>query len=120
MRISDWSSDVCSSDPAARQQAAPSRDAGHDSSSSGSPSRRSRRIYVSAWSIIASTTEESTVKGWRARLSGCSRGKRERMACKDRERKSVVEGKSEKVRVDLDVCGYIKKKKKKNKYKSNK
>src|SRR3546814_18583355 len=89
MRISDWSSDVCSSDLARRHVGAPDR--------AGPDNRRRARL----WRIQrpAHAPEAADRKQWRR--SG-------RRAIRDR--KSVVSGKSVSVRVDLGGRRIIKKK----------
>src|SRR3546814_11951967 len=114
MRISDWSSDVCSSD-LGRAHAAPPPPAPprhRPPRSSPAPPCRRRRRAVGGY-------------GGRRRRSGscwawgigsfpplpCQRGKR---GPGPPDRKSVVEGKSVSVRVDLVGRRIIKKKKKNN------
>src|SRR3546814_16213850 len=105
MRISDWSSDVCSSDLELHSTS--------PNGVQGSLARlRARRGHVVA-----------TVRGERIGSFGCVRRGTPRAAPlkggvvlrSSRDRKSVVEGKSVSVRVDLGGRSIIKKKKTKNK-----
>src|SRR3546814_14153021 len=95
MRISDWSSDVCSSDLAVRRPAA-ARGAGGD------------RLPAAADGAI--------VRGGAGDGGGAGRGIARRKAARHRgvgawrDRKSVVSGKSVSVRVDLGGRRIIKKK----------
>src|SRR3546814_15570755 len=106
MRISDWSSDVCSSDL---------------TRSSRSRARRGASAGGSRWKRSGSSTFSSTVsRGSRWKLWNTKPMRRLRMslpASSSRvatERKSVVEGKRVYVRVDLGGRRIIKKKKIRN------
>src|SRR3546814_11682527 len=103
MRISDWSSDVCSSDLTAR-----------------SPSFASIHTGRANHSIPARSISRSTCRGLGAKLIGSPSVLRktispDRAWSKNRiasDRKSVVAGKSVSVRVDIGGRRIIKKKKK--------
>src|SRR3546814_687242 len=99
MRISDWSSDVCSSDLTGSRRTRRSSPA--------------RRAPVGRWSGGTRRTAGRSREGRVARGSGRparirARGA-SRPACRRTDRKSVVEGKSVSVRVDLGGGRSIKK-----------
>src|SRR3546814_11725746 len=97
MRISDWSSDVCSSDLAAPCPAnAWSKAERNRSNSRSRPTKPPRARRSSGF------PEESECEAERASGSTASSAAR--------DRKSVVEGKSGTVRVELGGCRDIKKK----------
>src|SRR3546814_18769320 len=98
MRISDWSSDVCSSDLA-----------------SGNDPRSPRNATIPRRRADAARVRNTRPRSW----SGCARtgagaagiAAKARPASRREDRKSVVEGKSGSVRVDLGGRRIIKKKK---------
>src|SRR3546814_10972498 len=101
MRISDWSSDVCSSDLSGRTEAAHAGDGGtsrqHRGAGNGTGGTDGR-----AGAKLRRAGDEA---GGDARTADAATDQRER------ERKSVVEGKSVSVRVDIGGRRLIKKKK---------
>src|SRR3546814_14633006 len=110
MRISDWSSDVCSSDLGRWRRPAPSRQAtGRDRRNGGR--RRKRRLAPQTGRIKG--TEMSEVTNKRALLSVSDKNGLVELGRElGRDRKSVVQGKSVSVRVDLGGRRINKKKKK--------
>src|SRR3546814_18394305 len=110
MRISDWSSDVCSSDLRARRPEAWQPRYGAKKELVGKPTPtkagRNRSFPRSAWACSLGRSASATGIGrqahrWQRRAS--------------RDRTSVVEGKSVSVRVDLGGRRIIQKKQHKNK-----
>src|SRR3546814_18322503 len=100
MRISDWSSDVCSSDLRSSRLASSWRTTSvHLTETTQGPSCRSNPSYVS--SISAEPPECLEKRHWRS----------SRTIRASTDRKSVVSGKSVSVRVDLGGRRIIKKKK---------
>src|SRR3546814_11608389 len=105
MRISDWSSDVCSSD----LFRAPRRLC--------RLSRNSCFANSSPKSIPMDRGDRRSTLGARRRPSGGREQNRGKASCSiERDRKSVVQGKSVSVRVDLGGRRIIKKKKKQSKH----
>src|SRR3546814_19421055 len=106
MRISDWSSDVCSSDLAGAPAGLPAR----------APSMRSGgRVVVTTsvrWSIPSRANASEASRAGQS-STGAHQISCARSAAIDR--KSVVKGKSVSVRVDLGGRSNIKKKKKSKK-----
>src|SRR3546814_11162112 len=105
MRISDWSSDVCSSDLWPLRKAAPLR------------SWQGRRRWSSVSCLFSSSSSRCRVQRARSgilRMNGCAEWTKRIPAATGGDRKSVVSGKSVSVRVALGGLRIIKKKKSKN------
>src|SRR3546814_15642828 len=100
MRISDWSSDVCSSDLSAMIAGEPSRDASSTRISSKSPKS------CASTDSIASASQRAPL------CTGITIDTRGGAVESSVDRKSVGEGKSGTVSVDLGGRGILKKKKK--------
>src|SRR3546814_17322436 len=112
MRISDWSSDVCSSD---RQPAIPDRcgrlsgGAGKDARLAAAPFRQATQgEQARGRGARTRPAHAATHAGDHSTRGGGSRSQARRLA----DRQSVVEGKSVSIRVDLGGGRIIKKKKK--------
>src|SRR3546814_18719985 len=104
MRISDWSSDVCSSDLLPRSRLRPARDAAlWRPWPQRARAHRARSLQRRTPARLCRKRLESHL--WRAALL---------------DRKSVVSGKSVSVRVDVGGGGIVKKKKKKQIERSHK
>src|SRR3546814_11542952 len=102
MRISDWSSDVCSSDLAAGPRAA----------TAGAPGARHDRLarWVDPAELSDAADEHETRRprdAGGARADGTARSRRP-LASRRSDRQSVVSGKSVSVRVDLGCRRIIK------------
>src|SRR3546814_18546782 len=111
MRISDWSSDVCSSDIASSRSRSPWITAfactiSVYSRACGASSRWNTRQWVSVQSIIGATDRRNDA------APGCGLGGG--WPGTDLDRKSVVAGKRGSGRVDLGGRGLLNKKKKTN------
>src|SRR3546814_19182819 len=103
MRISDWSSDVCSSDLRLRcQRSGPVR------SDPGRSQRRTAAVF--AQMAIEPERGLQPAAGWREPNHGHDDLLTKQIAGRSGDRKSVVSGKSVSVRVDLGGRRIIKKK----------
>src|SRR3546814_17579877 len=110
MRISDWSSDVCSSDLVAVRGAGPGRSRpGADRLARRGPGLGS---HPGARRRAGHGATAHGIAGVRGPTGGRDRAARRRRGAGSRDRKSVVEGKRVAVRVDLGGRRSLKKKKK--------
>src|SRR3546814_16715774 len=112
MRISDWSSDVCSSDLATRPTTPSSKRGG----TNGSSTRTRTRMGSIAPSVAGTLRRTASSPAPRNRDAGGEHRDQQRVRCRGRgvvaaaDRKSVVWGKSVSVRVDLGGGRLLKKK----------
>src|SRR3546814_13250969 len=118
MRISDWSSDVCSSDLSAGKRGSPCWKSSCDSSGSSSrPSapRSIRALRFRSWVPPCATSVARQPDRSLRESGGAMRLRRLAPQSASQDRKRVVEGTSVSVRVDLGGRRIYKKKKKKKK-----